>query len=82
MDIHLARLAIWHTAWVLDQGHRASNESSMSRVICSEAIARVADRSLFITNAFICGSTSLGWVSYVLRHANRFATLSSIAWQQ
>jgi len=48
MDIHLARLAIWHTAWVLDQGHRASNESSMSKVICSEAIARVADRSLQI----------------------------------
>ena len=33
MDIHLARLAIWHTAWVLDQGHPASNESSMSKVI-------------------------------------------------
>jgi alkylation response protein AidB-like acyl-CoA dehydrogenase len=48
MDIHLARLAIWHTAWLLDQGNRASNESSMSKVICSEAIARVADRSLQI----------------------------------
>ena len=48
MDIHLARLSIWHTAWMLDQGHRASNESSMSKVICSEAIARVADRSLQI----------------------------------
>ena len=23
MDIHSARLAIWHTAWVLDQGHLA-----------------------------------------------------------
>ena len=51
MDIHLARLSIWHTAWVLDQGHRASNESSMSKVICSEAIARVANRSLQI----LCG---------------------------
>jgi alkylation response protein AidB-like acyl-CoA dehydrogenase len=48
MDIHLARLSIWHTAWLLDQGNRASNESSMSKVICSEAIARVADRSLQI----------------------------------
>jgi alkylation response protein AidB-like acyl-CoA dehydrogenase len=48
MDIHLARLAIWHTAWMLDRGERASNESSMSKVICSEAIARVADRSLQI----------------------------------
>jgi alkylation response protein AidB-like acyl-CoA dehydrogenase len=48
MDIHLARLVIWHTAWVLDQGRRASNECAMSKVICSEAIARVADRSLQI----------------------------------
>lgn len=48
MDMHTARLAIWHTAWLLDQGERASNESSMAKVICSEAIARVADRSLQI----------------------------------
>ena len=33
---------------MLGQGHRASNESSMSKMICSEAIARVADRSLQI----------------------------------
>ncbi len=48
MDIHMARLAIWHTAWLLDKGERASSESSMSKVICSEAIARVADRSMQI----------------------------------
>jgi acyl-CoA dehydrogenase len=29
MDIHQARLSIWHTAWLLDQGNRASNESSL-----------------------------------------------------
>src|SRR6185312_14067857 len=61
MDIHLARLAIWHTAWVLDQGHRASNESSMSKVICSEAIARVADRSLQILGGM--GITRDTWSS-------------------
>jgi acyl-CoA dehydrogenase len=48
MDIHMARLAIWHTAWLLDKGERAANESSMSKVVCSEAIARVADRSMQI----------------------------------
>jgi alkylation response protein AidB-like acyl-CoA dehydrogenase len=48
MDIHTARLSILHTAWLLDQGERASNESSMSKVVCSEAIARVADRSMQI----------------------------------
>ena len=48
MDSHTARLAIWHCAWLLDQGAKAGTESSMAKVICSEAIARVADRSLQI----------------------------------
>ena len=44
MDIRMARLAIWHTAWVLDRGERGGTESSMAKVVCSEAIWRVADR--------------------------------------
>ena len=46
MDIRMSRLAIWQTAWVLDQGERGGTESSMAKVICSEAIYRVADRSV------------------------------------
>jgi alkylation response protein AidB-like acyl-CoA dehydrogenase len=46
MDIHTARLAIWHTAWVLDNGERGRHESSMAKVICSEAIWRIVDRSM------------------------------------
>ena len=48
MDIHTSRLAIWQCAWLLDQGHRGSSESSMAKVICSEAIFRVVDRSMQI----------------------------------
>ena len=48
MDIRMARLAIWHTAWVLDQGERGGTESSMAKVVCSEAIWRVADRCVQI----------------------------------
>jgi len=48
MDIHQSRLVIWHTAWVLDQGERGTHESSMAKVICSEAIWRVGDRSMQI----------------------------------
>src|SRR5436190_1731281 len=48
MDIHQCRLVIWHTAWVLDQGQRGRHESSMAKVICSEAIWRVVDRSMQI----------------------------------
>ena len=46
MDLHTSRLVIWHTAWLLDQGQRAGHESSMAKVVCSEAIWRVVDRSV------------------------------------
>ncbi len=46
MDIRMSRLAIWQTAWVLDRGERGGTESSMAKVVCSEAIYRVADRSV------------------------------------
>lgn len=48
LDMHTARLAIWQCAWVLDQGGKAQKESSMTKVIASEAIGRVVDRSLQI----------------------------------
>ena len=44
MDLQAARLSIWHTAWVLDQGSRGNIESSMSKVAVSEATWRVVDR--------------------------------------
>lgn len=46
MDLHSARLAIWHTAWVLDQGDLGLTESSMAKVLASEATWRIADRSV------------------------------------
>jgi alkylation response protein AidB-like acyl-CoA dehydrogenase len=46
MDLQVARLSIWHTAWVLDQGSLGLTDSSMSKVIASEAIWRVVDRSV------------------------------------
>lgn len=48
MDLMTARLHIWHTAWLLDQGARANFESSRSKVVCSEAEWRVVDRSVQI----------------------------------
>ena len=48
MDMHTTRLAIWHTAWVLDQGHLAIHESSLAKVIASEATWRVVDRCVQI----------------------------------
>jgi alkylation response protein AidB-like acyl-CoA dehydrogenase len=48
MDLHQTRLAIWHCAWLLDRGHSAGSASSMAKVICSEALFRVADRCVQI----------------------------------
>jgi acyl-CoA dehydrogenase len=48
MDMRTARLTIWHTAWLLDQGERAATESSIAKVVCSEAIWRVVDRCVQI----------------------------------
>ncbi len=44
MDLHTARLFIWHTAWQLDQGEQGNYESSRAKVVCSEALWRVVDR--------------------------------------
>jgi acyl-CoA dehydrogenase len=46
IEINLCRLAIWHAAWLLDQGNQARLETSMYKVFCSEALGRVVDRSV------------------------------------
>jgi acyl-CoA dehydrogenase len=46
MDLHVSRLTIWHCAWLLDQGHKGRHESSVAKVLCSEALWRTADRSV------------------------------------
>ena len=48
MDLHAARLVIWHCAWVLDQGGLALHESSRAKVFVSEALWRAADRCVQI----------------------------------
>jgi acyl-CoA dehydrogenase len=48
MDLHTARLHIWHTAWLLDHGNRCNYESSRAKVVCSEAEWRVVDRCVQI----------------------------------
>lgn len=70
MEIHMCRLAIWHTAWLLDRGERASTESSMAKVFCSEAIFRVVDRSLQILGGM--GVTSDTIVERIFRDVRAF----------
>jgi acyl-CoA dehydrogenase len=48
MDLTTARLHIWHTAWILDQGGKGNFESSRAKTVCAEAAWRVVDRSVQI----------------------------------
>ena len=70
MDIHTCRLAIWHCAWVLDQGERGRHESSMAKVVCSEAIWRVVDRSMQILGGL--GITDDTIVARIFREVRPF----------
>jgi alkylation response protein AidB-like acyl-CoA dehydrogenase len=70
MDIHQTQLSIWHTAWVLDQGGRAGRESSMAKVVCSEAVSRVADRSMQILGGL--GTTRDTMVERIYREVRSF----------
>lgn len=46
MDLHNARLNIWHAAWCLDRGEKGAFESSRAKTLCSEALWQVVDRSV------------------------------------
>jgi len=70
MDLHTCRLVIWHTAWVLDQGERGRHESSMAKVICSEAIWRIVDRSMQILGGL--GITDDTIVAKIFREVRPF----------
>ncbi len=51
IELHAARLMIWHAAWMLDRGASARHESSMSKTFVAEAVFRAVDRALQV-----CGS--------------------------
>jgi acyl-CoA dehydrogenase len=62
IELHAARLMIWHAAWVLDQGGAARHESSMAKVYVSETVNRVVDRMLQLCGALgISEDLPLSW---------------------
>jgi acyl-CoA dehydrogenase len=70
MDLHTCRMVIWHAAWVLDRGERGRHESSMAKVICSEAIWRVVDRSMQVLGGL--GITDDTIVAKIFREVRPF----------
>lgn len=51
IELHAARLMIWHAAWRLDAGAPAREESSMAKVFVAEAVDRVVDRAIQLCGA-------------------------------
>lgn len=49
IEIHAARLMVWHAAWKLDRGERVRHETSMAKVFVAEMVNRVIDRALQLT---------------------------------
>ncbi|MNM85060.1 (R)-benzylsuccinyl-CoA dehydrogenase [compost metagenome] len=70
MDMHITRLTIRDCAWTLDQGSRGNTESSMAKVISSEAIWRVIDRSVQVLGGQ--GVTAETIVERIFRDARAF----------
>lgn len=51
IEMHAARLMIWHAAWMLDQGQAARHETSMAKVFVAETVDRVIDRAMQMCGA-------------------------------
>lgn len=47
-EIHAGRLMIQHAAWLLEQGERAQQETSMTKIFVAETVNRVLDRAIQI----------------------------------
>jgi acyl-CoA dehydrogenase len=48
VEIHAARMMVYHAAWKIDCGQRASHEAAIVKLYCSEMANRVADRCVQI----------------------------------
>lgn len=70
IDLHTTRLAIAHTAWLLDNGDRGNLDSSISKVVAAEAVWRVIDRSVQILGGQ--GVTDETIVERIFRDARAF----------
>ncbi|HKY90077.1 MAG TPA: acyl-CoA dehydrogenase family protein, partial [Nevskiaceae bacterium] len=70
MDLLTTRLTIFHTAWVLDQGAQGGTESGMAKVLASDAVFRIVDRSVQILGG--SGVTSETIVERIWRDIRAF----------
>jgi acyl-CoA dehydrogenase len=61
--LHQCRLSIWHTAWLLDQGHDCRIETSRVKTFVSEELFKVADRCVQVLGGQgITDETVVAWI--------------------
>ena len=70
IDLQQSRLMIWWVASLLDAGERARHESSMAKTAVSEAVFRIADRSVQILGGL--GVTRDTIVEQIFRETRAF----------
>ena len=70
IDLHQCRLMIWWVARELDKGSKGRHESSMAKTAVSEALFRVADRSVQILGGM--GITHDTIVEQIFREVRSF----------
>lgn len=46
VDVHAGRMMVYHAAWKIDKGQRASHEAAIVKLFCSEMCNRVVDRAV------------------------------------
>ncbi len=46
VGVHAGRLMVYHAAWKVDRGQRASREAGICKLYCSEMVGRAADLAL------------------------------------
>lgn len=70
IDMYVSRLMIQDVAWRLDQGQHARHESSMAKVIVSEALYRIGDRCVQVLGGM--GLTDETQVERIFRELRAF----------
>ena len=70
IDLHAARLMVWHAAAKMDAGESVKHESAMTKVFVSEAVGRVADRAAQMMGAL--GMSDDTPVAMILRELRPF----------
>jgi len=76
-DIDEARLLVWETAWLLDQGNDVTRDAALMKQRVDDVVLQVADRALMVLGGY--GYIREYPVELWLRNARGFASFDGLA---